>query len=69
MSTPGNPTYSRRAALVLGILQVICGVANICIQIPMYVEDLYILGPASVGVWTGVFVSWRGKVGTEIYQN
>ena len=57
MATPGNPSYNRTAALVLGILQVLIGAANIIVQIVMYAEDLYIIGPASVGVWTGMFVS------------
>ena len=57
MSTEGNPKYSRPAALVLGILQVICGVANIIIQITMFTEDIHTLAPYSIGIWTGIFVS------------
>ena len=57
MATPGNPSYNRTAALVLGILQVVIGVVNIIVQIVMYSENLYLIGPASVGVWTGIFVS------------
>ena len=57
MATPCNPSYNRTAALVLGILQVVIGVVNIIVQIVMYAEDLYLIGPASVGVWTGIFVS------------
>ena len=57
MATPGNPSYNRTAALVVGILQVVIGVVNIIVQIVMYAEDLYLIGPASVGVWTGIFVS------------
>ena len=69
MASEGNPKYNCRAALVLGILQVICGVANICIQVPMYVEHLHVIGPVSAGIWTGVFVSGRtGRVGNWIRQ-
>ena len=57
MSTEGNPKYSRPAALVLGVLQVICGVANIIIQITMFTEDIHTLAPYSIGIWTGIFVS------------
>ena len=57
MATPGNPNYSRPAALVVGILQVVLGMANVIVQIVMYAEDLYLIGPASVGIWTGIFVS------------
>ena len=61
MSTEGNPKYSRPAALVLGILQIICGVANIIVQITMFTEDLHTLAPFSIGIWTGIFVSDRSE--------
>ena len=57
MATTGNPNYNLRAALVLGIIQVICAAANLIVEIPIFVEDLFYITEAGVGFWTAVFVS------------
>ena len=61
MATTGNPKYNFRAALVLGIIQVICAAANLIVEIPILVEDLYGIAKGSLGFWTAVFVRGQRK--------